>query len=83
MAFRLETEENNLWWETDRKKTGEELAGDYEYILALDYSGNIIGGKWYGKSERKHPDFIWKQTVISPFEGILQKRGPLYQKSMH
>jgi hypothetical protein len=82
MAYRAHTEKNWLWTEVDRKKSGEELGGDYEYILALDYNGNIIGGKWFGESERNHPDFIWKQTVISPFEGILQKLGPLYEKSM-
>ncbi|TDJ04078.1 MAG: hypothetical protein E2O68_08770 [Deltaproteobacteria bacterium] len=83
MAYRLETEDNILWWERDRQKTKEELREEYEYILALDFNGNIIGGKWFGKSEKRHPDFIWKQTVISPFEGILQRLGPLYQKSMN
>jgi len=82
MAYRLQKDENILWWEADKVKTKEELREEYEYILALDSRGNIIGGKWYGSSERNHPDFIWKQTVLSPFEGILQRLGPLYQKSM-
>ena len=32
----------------------------YDYFLELDIDGTIIGGEWYGRSKKKHPDFIWR-----------------------
>jgi len=39
----------------------------YYYILELDDAGEIIGGEWYGTSQREHPDFIW--VALEPVEG--------------
>ncbi|MBF0300195.1 MAG: PKD domain-containing protein [Oligoflexia bacterium] len=43
---------------------------DYEYILEIDSSGNIIGGEWVGNSKKSHPDFLWlpyekSATIVS------------------
>lgn len=35
---------------------------DYQYILELDGSGNIVGGEWVGASKVAHPDFLWLPT---------------------
>ena len=32
---------------------------EYEYLLELDASDNIIGGEWLGESNDVHPDFLW------------------------
>lgn len=37
----------------------------YQYVLELDWAGNIIGGEWYGDSRLDHPDFLWRPTVES------------------
>ncbi|MBF0297705.1 MAG: hypothetical protein HQK51_03235 [Oligoflexia bacterium] len=34
----------------------------YSAILELDSAGNIIGGRWIGKSVDDHPDFIWMKA---------------------
>ena len=31
----------------------------YDYILELDWEGNILGGEWIGISKTHHPDFLW------------------------
>ena len=31
----------------------------YTYILELDKDRKIIGGEWYGDSQKDHPDFLW------------------------
>jgi hypothetical protein len=36
---------------------------DYEYLLELDASSNIIGGEWVGRSKEDHPDFLWFPTA--------------------
>lgn len=34
----------------------------YEYILELDWTGDVIGGEWVAGSKRNHPDFLWLPT---------------------
>lgn len=39
---------------------------NYEYVLELDFRGNIIGGSWISESR---PDFIWTKTKDKEFTG--------------
>ena len=36
-----------------------EREDEYTYVLELDANRKIIGGEWYGESQRAHPDFLW------------------------
>ncbi|MBF0315968.1 MAG: hypothetical protein HQK52_21285 [Oligoflexia bacterium] len=46
------------------EKEKESIAfSNYNYVLELDASGNIIGGRWLGNSKKEHPDFIWMKGV--------------------
>ncbi len=37
---------------------------NYEYVLEIDANDNVIGGEWYGRSKKEHPDFLWLPTGV-------------------
>ncbi len=48
---------------------------EMDYILDLDSSGNIIGGKFIGK---EHPDFVWLPTNHLEFKDYLDGINKIY-----
>jgi ankyrin repeat protein len=52
---------------------------DLEYWIDLDYRGEIIGGEWISEAR---PDFVWANTKVSAFEGIMQLLEPIYTASV-
>lgn len=51
---------------------------EYEYILELDASGNILGGRWVSD---QHPDFVWNQSTAE-FTGIFAPLKEIYELSI-
>ncbi|MBF0365788.1 MAG: hypothetical protein HQK50_09460, partial [Oligoflexia bacterium] len=59
------------------------LNTDYEYILELDAKGNILGGRWIGKSINDHPDFIWlKQKGVFSKSSFWKPLETIYESSI-
>ncbi|TYZ60890.1 hypothetical protein PybrP1_001462 [[Pythium] brassicae (nom. inval.)] len=68
-AKKLKYVKTKFSWVVEAGEDGELVANgrvnsytstaDYEYILELDGSNNIIGGEWVGDSRTNHPDFLW------------------------
>lgn len=70
ISFRSRIKENEIqvWLSEETKsqftvKTNVTFASKkskiYHYILGLDKEDKIVSGKWIGKSEFDHPEFIW------------------------
>jgi hypothetical protein len=38
---------------------------EYDYILDVNASGQIVGGSWLGNSITDHPDFVWSTEAVS------------------
>lgn len=53
---------------------GYYIENNYSYLLDLDHSGNIIGGKWLSDLR---PDFIWTQETLS-FKGYWNALNQIY-----
>ena len=53
----------------------------YDYMLALDYSGRIIGGSWLGDSKENHPDMFWMPTKKIQWTEKFQILNTIYKPS--
>jgi hypothetical protein len=52
---------------------------ELDYVLELDYAGNIIGGSWLGESKRNHPDLFWKPTKKIQFTSGFNFLNKIYK----
>ncbi|CAH0489032.1 unnamed protein product [Peronospora farinosa] len=50
---------------------------EYEYILELDDTYQILGGEWLGLSSENHPDFLWIPTR-KPDDALVTPVGLVY-----
>ena len=55
-----------------------EQAVRYEYVLELDSTGTIIGGRWLSDDR---PDFLWRESAPI-FQGYFKRLEQLYKKSI-
>lgn len=68
--------EINSWYPVLGTESQMEATARYEYLLYLNSSGEIIGGKW---KSGERPDFIWRRPPVynRSFKGIMQYLGAL------
>lgn len=52
---------------------------ELDYILELDFSGRIIGGKWLGSSKDRHPDLLWMPKAKIQWTPEFQILNSLYK----
>ena len=52
---------------------------ELDYILELDYAGNIIGGSWIGDSKASHPDMFWMPKNKIKFTDRFQVLNKIYK----
>lgn len=68
--------EINSWYPIQGTENQIEAEARYEYLLYLNSSGEIIGGKW---KSGERPDFIWRRPAVynRSFKGLMQYLGAL------
>ena len=70
----IDESEKNTWYPINN--TSEQVVAhkDYEYILYLNASDEVIGGQW---KSGERPDFMWRMAPAYHFKGKLDHLGLL------